>query len=43
MRKFKNIMEIGNNKRDFKGIEKNLKLTENNFIDNTNRLIYNFK
>ena len=39
----KNVLKLKNNKKDFKAIEKNLKVTENNFIDNTNKLIYNFR
>ena len=34
---------IRNNKRDFKAVKKDLKVTEKLFINNTQKLIYNFK
>ena len=36
-------IKVKNNKKDFKSINKDLKGTEELFINNTQRLIYNFK
>ena len=40
--KLKKVIKVANLKKDFKGADKQLQLTTNKFIDNTNRLIYNF-
>lgn len=39
-RNFKNVLKVKNSKRDFKAVEKDLKLTEDLFINNTTKLIY---
>ena len=36
-------VKVTNNKKDFKSINKDLKGTEELFINNTQRMIYNFR
>ena len=43
MRRVRNVLKVQNNKKDFKLADKQLRETENNFIKNTDKLIYNFK
>ena len=44
VKRFKGIRKaVKNNKKDFKAVSLNLRETENLFINNTERLIYNFK
>ena len=42
MRFKKNVMRVKNNKKDLAYATKQLQVTTDKFIDNTQRLIYNF-
>lgn len=45
IKKLKNLrkVKVDNNKKDFKSINRDLKGTEELFINNTQRMIYNFR